>query len=97
MGRLFTLPLFFIPLERLGQAREKKKGSVKPCKKIDQDLGFVPLITARNLAGRQKNVNKQGSNTRDQVERFPPPMARYLANTTLLETSWQCFHSIFKS
>jgi hypothetical protein len=33
-----------------------KKGHVKPPKKIDQDLGFVPLITPRNLAGRQKNV-----------------------------------------
>ena len=56
MRKLFTLPLFFIQLGQLGQARKKKKGHVKASKKIDQDLGFVPLITARNLARRQKNV-----------------------------------------
>ena len=53
---IHTPPTFFIPSGWSEQAGEGKKGHVKPPKKIDQDLGFVPLITARNLAGIQRNV-----------------------------------------
>jgi len=51
---IHTPPTFFIPSGWSEQAREAKKGYVKPPEKIDQDLGVVPLITARNLSGRQK-------------------------------------------
>ena len=43
---IHTPPTFFIPSGWSEQAGEGKKGHVKPPKKIDQDLGFVPLITA---------------------------------------------------
>jgi hypothetical protein len=47
---------FFIPSGGSEQTREGKKKYVKPHEKIGQNLGFVPLITARSLAGRQKNL-----------------------------------------
>jgi hypothetical protein len=55
-GIIHTPSTFFIPSGWPEEARQGKKGHVKQPKKIGQNLGFVPLITTRNLAGRQKKV-----------------------------------------
>ena len=56
---IHTPPLLLFRLAREDRQGRKRRDMLNRLKKIDQDLGFVPLITARNLAGRQKNVKNK--------------------------------------